>query len=795
MVLSSYDEDQPGLMEIDEFMALVAHLGYTPAIDPTSAPPTLSHPDAEPYWSEWRLRQLPKGRPAPGELILLAEVRHARTTDVKEALKKREEMARREREQRDAHALIKVEALCRAGKGGGVTELTLEYRSGRRKTVNSEAGGGGAAQPPFELRRGEVIVEVMQWYDLSHRHAYKPGHKPPPPPPPRYETASRHRGGRAADPKVSQGLLELQREREAVDRLGAEVQAMKKKNDPNWKALAEEHTEAEARVKELSKKLWGYEATLDSGAAKPREAPPQEVIQNDIAKLGGGEEPESWPCVELPQGLGSVLALRTSAGRVHRFGLEPSEMPKQGSEGAASLVAASFKVKAGMRLSDLKWESAPHRGRLAGLGMVEARPAAAKPQAEPTFHMQQMSTRHMDHKYAEYLKKVRGVVEDTLGGLCEVLVVPSEGRRADDGEHDRHAWRARHDSADRLRRDWHTPRMARLGAFELQLVWRHHGAVASELLHSKLGSLKWPGMGKLAARLRQATCLVHVRCVVPSINGEPRVVAPQPEVRLHGARVAEADFEPDSLEGEPTASKRLPHGCGALGVSVAASSCWEALHAPLGHLRHAADGSLLALLELQPKPTLFELRVVVESTSSGARVANVLVTASPAGLRTALCDLQPSQLSTGSKGEVTLRWRGHVERIELASEGCAPVSVASWPQHGSVSMGVEGGGIGSIRGDRPINLREVTLRRTVRAEPAVVPAPAPRQVYVPPEPAPAPRPVTPPRQVYVPPPPKPRPVTPPPAPAPAPAPYEYGGDGDGDGSDAGSQGSFDEYGD
>ena len=72
MVLASYDEDQPGLMEIDEFMALVAHLGYTPAIDPTSAPRTLSHPDAEPYWSEWRLRQLPKGRPAPGELILLA---------------------------------------------------------------------------------------------------------------------------------------------------------------------------------------------------------------------------------------------------------------------------------------------------------------------------------------------------------------------------------------------------------------------------------------------------------------------------------------------------------------------------------------------------------------------------------------------------------------------------------------------------------------------------------------------------------------------------------------------------
>ena len=68
----------------------------------------------------------------------------------------------------------------------------------------------------------------------------------------------------------------------------------------------------------------------------------------------------------------------------------------------------------------------------------------------------------------------------SLAAACEVLVVP--------GEQDTHVWRARHDSADKFRPGWRTPRMARLGAFELQLVWCEGGHVVSELLHSKLGT-------------------------------------------------------------------------------------------------------------------------------------------------------------------------------------------------------------------------------------------------------------------------------------------------------------------
>jgi hypothetical protein len=124
-----------------------------------------------------------------------------------------------------------------------------------------------------------------------------------------------------------------------------------------------------------------------------------------------------------------------------------------------------------------------------------------KEPAALTYHMSQMTTKHNGAKYAEYLKKVQDVVEEELGNLCETLVVP--------GDDDKHVWRARHDSADKFRPGWKTPRMARLGAFELQLVWREQGQVVSELLHTKLGSLHWPNMARLAASLKRVNSYVN----------------------------------------------------------------------------------------------------------------------------------------------------------------------------------------------------------------------------------------------------------------------------------------------
>ena len=124
-----------------------------------------------------------------------------------------------------------------------------------------------------------------------------------------------------------------------------------------------------------------------------------------------------------------------------------------------------------------------------------------KEAAALTYHMSQMTTKHNGAKYAEYLKKVQDVVEEELGDLCETVVVP--------GDNDSHVWRARHDSADKFRPNWKTPRMARLGAFELQLVWCEQGQVVSELLHTKLGTLHWPSLTRLATSLKRVNSYVN----------------------------------------------------------------------------------------------------------------------------------------------------------------------------------------------------------------------------------------------------------------------------------------------
>ena len=137
------------------------------------------------------------------------------------------------------------------------------------------------------------------------------------------------------------------------------------------------------------------------------------------------------------------------------------------------------------------------RGR-ADDGQAKKEPAAL------THHMSQMTTKHNGAKYAEYLKKVKEVVEES-DLQCETIVVPA----AVDDSPDSHVWRARHDSADKFHPRWKTPRMARLGAFELQLVWCEQGQVVSELLHTKLGSLHWPSMARLATSLQRVNSYVN----------------------------------------------------------------------------------------------------------------------------------------------------------------------------------------------------------------------------------------------------------------------------------------------
>ena len=150
--------------------------------------------------------------------------------------------------------------------------------------------------------------------------------------------------------------------------------------------------------------------------------------------------------------------------------------------------------------------------------MGQENPNKKKEPATPTYHMAQMTTKHKGEKYAEYLQQVRGVVRAELGSTCEVLVVP--------GEQDTLVWRARHDSADKFRPGWRTPRMARLGAFELQLVWCEGGHVVSELLHSKLGTLRWPSMSRLAASLQRIR--KHVNEPKPSSYDPSDPYPPQP---------------------------------------------------------------------------------------------------------------------------------------------------------------------------------------------------------------------------------------------------------------------------
>ena len=155
--------------------------------------------------------------------------------------------------------------------------------------------------------------------------------------------------------------------------------------------------------------------------------------------------------------------------------------------------ARSIDVGETRRRGGAPWEGQARSEARSRVG--QDNPNKKKEPATPTYHMAQMTTKHKGEKYAEYLQQVRGVVQAELGSACEVLVVP--------GEQDTHVWRARHDSADKFRPGWRTPRMARLGAFELQLVWCEGGHVVSELLHSKLGTLRWPSMARLAASLQR----------------------------------------------------------------------------------------------------------------------------------------------------------------------------------------------------------------------------------------------------------------------------------------------------
>ena len=153
---------------------------------------------------------------------------------------------------------------------------------------------------------------------------------------------------------------------------------------------------------------------------------------------------------EQPRAHGDAIRLRTSKGREHIFGLSELQLEETlGGSGPPSF-CSHFRAGSMERVTGLHFDGA----RLSGVQCAphpksleeERRREVAA--GKMSFHSGQMSTKHLDSKYAEYLKRLAETVEEELGEHCEVLVVPVEpGTRSavppGSKEHDTLSWMTR----------------------------------------------------------------------------------------------------------------------------------------------------------------------------------------------------------------------------------------------------------------------------------------------------------------------------------------------------------------
>ena len=146
-----------------------------------------------------------------------------------------------------------------------------------------------------------------------------------------------------------------------------------------------------------------------------------------------------------------------------------------------------------------------------------------------------MSTRHDATKYEQYAQRVRDIVHDVLAEAGSVVVVPEDRQASASGSAAIAAWQTAHG--------------ARLGAFELQIVYNQPGlGLQSELLHSKLMSKKWPSSRKVEQALRGFIRTIILRPHIPTANGTMVPVHPLPlpqiKIRLGSSQPGAPEVTP-----------------------------------------------------------------------------------------------------------------------------------------------------------------------------------------------------------------------------------------------------------
>ena len=153
-----------------------------------------------------------------------------------------------------------------------------------------------------------------------------------------------------------------------------------------------------------------------------------------------------------------------------------------------------------------------------------------------------MSTRHDGAKYEMYATRVKEIVTSVLGEAGSVVVVPEDRTANAGGSASVAAWQTAHG--------------ARLGAFELQIVYHQSGVgggggLQSELLHSKLLSKKWPSSRKIEAALRGFTRSIILRPHIGTSNGSMVPVHPLPigllKIRLGSPQPGAPEVDPLEL--------------------------------------------------------------------------------------------------------------------------------------------------------------------------------------------------------------------------------------------------------